>query len=74
MYRSGSSIYEKEKIEEFINRIDELINKIDPDIDVSELENFKKLVILSKSYDAKDIWYIEDMESKINKYAEDLPF
>jgi hypothetical protein len=72
--RPDSSVYEKDKVESFIDRINELINKIDPDIDTTDLEDFKKLIELNKSYDSRDSWYIEDMESKINKYNEDLPF
>lgn len=74
MYRSDNSVYEKDKVEAFIQRINDLINKVDPDIDTTDLEDFKKLIIFGKCYDSKDLWYIEDMESKIDKYNEDLPF
>jgi len=74
LYRSGSSIYEKDKVEAFVTRINELIDKIDPDIDITDLENFKRIIELTKSYDSRDLWCIEDMESKIDKYNEDLPF
>jgi len=74
MYRPDNCIYEKEKVEEFIERIDILISKIPPDMDISELDNFKQLILLNKSYDNKDVWFIDSIEEKLNKYEEDLPF
>jgi len=74
MYRPDNCIYEKEKVEEFIERIDILIFNLPPDMDASELENFKQLILLNKSYDNKDVWFIDSIEEKLNKYEEDLPF
>jgi len=74
MYRPDNCIYEREKVEEFIDRIVTLISKMPPDMDVSELENFKQLILLNKSYDNKDVWYIDSIEEKLTKYEDDLPF
>ncbi len=75
LYRPENSFYEKTAVENFVKRIEDLISKIDADIDTTDLENFKKLIEINKSYDSRDVWYLEDLESKINKYqGEDLPF
>lgn len=75
IFRAGNEIYEKEKVDEFLERIDELINKCENlDIDAQELIDFKKLVKLNNSYSPKDTWYIQEVEEKLDKVEEDLPF
>ena len=75
IFRAGNEIYEKEKVDEFLERIDELINKCENlDIDAQELIDFKKLVKLNNSYSLKDTWYIQEVEEKLDKVEEDLPF
>lgn len=74
---NDGSVYDVIKVQEFINRIDDLLLKIDPDIDTSELESFKNLIISSKSYTHKDAWYLEELEDQVSKYINnenDLPF
>lgn len=75
IFRAGNEIYEKAKVDEFLERIDELIGRCENlDIDTQELIDFKKLVKLNNSYSPKDTWYVQEVEEKLGKVEEDLPF
>lgn len=74
LYRSYDTITDKEKIKSFLDKIDILICK--SDTFANELQIFKEQIINKKYYDFKDIWYIEDVEYRINNgdIVGDLPF
>jgi hypothetical protein len=74
LYNRDGTETNSNKVNDFIQRINNLISSIDLDIDTSDIYNLKLLIENQKCYNSKDVWYIEDMEDKINKYKSDLPF
>ena len=71
-------IFEKDKVKDFVQRIENLIVDLSSvDMDFTELEQLKQSVISNKCYNSKNIWYLEEIENKVNIYRGDegdLPF
>lgn len=71
-------VLDKEKVREFIQRLSNLIKLLEVnDIECTEVREFRDKIIDVNMYNNKDIWYVEDIESRINNYLnneKDLPF
>jgi hypothetical protein len=78
LYNNGDYIFDKDKVNNFIIRIDNLIQSLNmEDIDTTELNNLKQLINLAKCYDSKNIWYVEQTEDALEQHLNnlrDLPF